>query len=763
MNAGRILGTLTTCLVLVVLGACSDDDGGGSPPTPPPPASTFTVGGTVSGLSSGAKVTLQNNGGDSLTVTANGAFTFTAALAGGAAYAVTVSAQPGGETCKATSASGTVGSANVTSVEIACTATPLATYSVGGTISGLTGTSQVTLELNGAGPLPASNGSFRFATMLASGASYAVTISTQPTGAICALSNATGTIAAANVGNVVVSCTANGGGGGTGGAFWLPFSAAPVTGTTGGKSGMFLIASTAIADDPAPAPSWITTSSTTLLGLALNGFVNGSTLPTSETPAVMIYAAAGADGNTHLYGLNLAYSSATPPVPTQITNLSVPASMNVCNAGQLESDVATPSSLAVVFYVVTPMSGAKPGTEGYCPAGGTYELAHYTDTPSTAPVVVNIPGGTASFSALLNDGPFNALYQNAGNLAGVALWDSADGNLNFYPGETFSGPSTVVANVTEPVGIFSRTVEYGVTWTGGDNYLFSGTTTAASAYRMNASGSAVAFFVGTVAGAVQDDNNLYFIGYQGSSTTPAIYKEPLSFGQVANVLSTAIPTPSGSAGSTLLWSNDSALIFENYSVSGGGSPSYSLLSVPVGTTSTSATTLAGPTAGSLATAFMASPSGTDTAADILFLTTVNQSSGTTKFSSQVLTANGTVEQTTPNAVLGSFNTLTTELLGDIWEIQGITDTSGGYGGGTLEELNVGTLAKTAVTATGGAAYTVPVGYGMSMTGFYGTSVAVAQLYSPSSPTAPLSAGAIDVSQHVIVPLSFANTNVSPML
>jgi hypothetical protein len=763
MKTRRVLGTLASCVVLAALAACSDDGDSGSPPAPPPPASTFTVGGTVSGLSSGAKVTVQDNGGDGLTVSANGAFTFTTALAGGASYAVTISAQPAGESCKATSASGTVGSADVTSVAIACTVAPVATYSIGGTVSGLTGSSQVTIELNGADPLPASNGSFRFTTTLASGASYAVTIATQPSGATCALGNATGTIAAANVTNVGVSCTANGGGGGAGGAFWLPFSAAPVTGTTGGKAGMFLVASTAIGDNPAPAPSWVTTNTTTLLGLALNGFVNGSTLPTSETPAVMIYAAAGADGNTHLYGLNLAYTSATPPVPAQITNLSVPASMNVCSAGQLENDVATPTSLAVVAYVVTPVSGAKPGTEGYCPAGGTYELAHYTDAPTTAPVVVNIPGGTASFSALLNDGPFNALYQNAGNLAGVALWDSADGDLNFYPGETFAGPSTVVANTTEPVAIFSRTVEYGVTWTGGDNYLFSGTTTGTSAYRLNASGSAVAFFVGTVAGAVEDDNNLYFIGYQGSSATAAIYKEPLSFTQVADELSTAILEPSGSAGSTLLWSNDSVLIFENYSVSGAGSASYSLLSVPVGTTSTSATTIAGPTTGSLATAFMASPTGTDTAADILFLTTINHSGAATQFSSQVLSAVGSVAQTTPNAVLGSFNTLTTELLGDIWEIQGITDTSGGYGGGTLEQLNVGTLAKTAITATGGAAYTVPAGYGLSMTGFYGTSIAVAQLYSPSSPTAPLSAGALDVSQHVILPLSLANTNVSPML
>ena len=54
---------------------------------------TFTVGGTVSGLS--GTVVLQDNGADNLTVTANGPFTFATALAPGAAYAVTVKTNPG--------------------------------------------------------------------------------------------------------------------------------------------------------------------------------------------------------------------------------------------------------------------------------------------------------------------------------------------------------------------------------------------------------------------------------------------------------------------------------------------------------------------------------------------------------------------------------------------------------------------------------------------------------------------------------------------
>lgn len=45
------------------------------------PASSFTIGGTVSGLNSGTSVTLLDNGTDALKVTANGSFTFKTALA----------------------------------------------------------------------------------------------------------------------------------------------------------------------------------------------------------------------------------------------------------------------------------------------------------------------------------------------------------------------------------------------------------------------------------------------------------------------------------------------------------------------------------------------------------------------------------------------------------------------------------------------------------------------------------------------------------
>ena len=104
----------------------------------------------MSGLS--GTVVLQDNGGDDLSVSANGSFTFATALVSGAAYAVTVKTNPSGQSCTVSSGSGTVGSANVTNVAVSCS--NAASYTVGGTVSGLSGT--VVLQDNGGDDLSVS-------------------------------------------------------------------------------------------------------------------------------------------------------------------------------------------------------------------------------------------------------------------------------------------------------------------------------------------------------------------------------------------------------------------------------------------------------------------------------------------------------------------------------------------------------------------------------------------------------------------------------
>jgi len=111
-------------MFLTLLTACGGGGGGGAAS---PPA-TYTIGGTLSGLSAGNSITLTDNGTDNgtdnLTVAASGVsqtFTFATKLANGAAYKLTLSATtPTTQPCTSTYGAGTINAANVTSLNVFC-------------------------------------------------------------------------------------------------------------------------------------------------------------------------------------------------------------------------------------------------------------------------------------------------------------------------------------------------------------------------------------------------------------------------------------------------------------------------------------------------------------------------------------------------------------------------------------------------------------------------------------------------------------------
>ncbi len=82
----------------------------------------FTVGGTVSGLTRSGVVVLQNNAGDDLSVSADGDFVFALPVTDGAAFDVSVLADPDApsQTCSVTDGSGTIAGANVVTVDVDC-------------------------------------------------------------------------------------------------------------------------------------------------------------------------------------------------------------------------------------------------------------------------------------------------------------------------------------------------------------------------------------------------------------------------------------------------------------------------------------------------------------------------------------------------------------------------------------------------------------------------------------------------------------------
>ena len=165
---------------------------------------TYTVGGILSGLASGESLVAQNNGTDDLTLSSDGAFSFPLALTSGSSYSVTVLTNPASETCAVTNGAGTISSSDINNVSIVCA---LNSYTVGGNVSGLASGQTVALQNNGGDDLfLSSDGAFVFAAPLADSTNYSVTISAQPMGQTCTVSNGSGSLAGADVSNVAVDC-----------------------------------------------------------------------------------------------------------------------------------------------------------------------------------------------------------------------------------------------------------------------------------------------------------------------------------------------------------------------------------------------------------------------------------------------------------------------------------------------------------------------------------------------------------------------------
>jgi hypothetical protein len=203
MIALRYARILVALIAALLFGACSNGRGSvdsGAQVAPP----KVSIGGTVNSLV-GSGLVLQNNGGDDLAVNANGAFSFTTTVDAGSPYNVTIKTQPTGQACTVANPSGSAGTSNVTSVAVNCAT---GSFTVGGTVAGLNGSGLV-LRNNGGDDLAiASNGSFTFATELASGSTYEVTVRTQPTNPpqTCTVADGSGTGAGTSIRTVKVTC-----------------------------------------------------------------------------------------------------------------------------------------------------------------------------------------------------------------------------------------------------------------------------------------------------------------------------------------------------------------------------------------------------------------------------------------------------------------------------------------------------------------------------------------------------------------------------
>ncbi len=165
----------------------------------------FTIGGMIGGLN--GTVTLRNStNGDVVSPNSNGTYAFPTPVASGGGYNVTVVSQPSyppaAQSCTVANGAGTA-NGNVVNINVTCTTK---TFTVGGSSSGVTGTVVVQNNLTDNKTLPAGNGSYTFATAVASGATYSVTVFQQPASLACSISNRTGTVSNGNITNADVAC-----------------------------------------------------------------------------------------------------------------------------------------------------------------------------------------------------------------------------------------------------------------------------------------------------------------------------------------------------------------------------------------------------------------------------------------------------------------------------------------------------------------------------------------------------------------------------
>jgi hypothetical protein len=188
--------TLTGCAATE-----ESSSGGGSLPELKVSVSGLQQGKNVilsSGRSTSANVFTEN---EALGITTDGTYSF-GSFSSGTSYDITVRQQPVSQTCTVTEGEGTLSA--TTTVVVTCSSE---SYTVSGTVVGLYSGQSVTLQNNSGDDLTVSdNTSFSFTTKVAQGATYLVTVKTQPTAQTCT-PNLNSGVVSDNVSDVSIICS----------------------------------------------------------------------------------------------------------------------------------------------------------------------------------------------------------------------------------------------------------------------------------------------------------------------------------------------------------------------------------------------------------------------------------------------------------------------------------------------------------------------------------------------------------------------------
>ena len=146
------------------------------------------------------------NSGEELPIAAGQtSFTFKKRIDYGTDYNITFKQQPAHMTCSISGGSGSAGHYINISAAVSCSQN---TYSVSGTISGLTVDGLVLINGNVTTTVAKDAKTFTLNGAVADGTTYGVGVSTQPKGLLCVVQPGTGagTMGSANVTNVQIAC-----------------------------------------------------------------------------------------------------------------------------------------------------------------------------------------------------------------------------------------------------------------------------------------------------------------------------------------------------------------------------------------------------------------------------------------------------------------------------------------------------------------------------------------------------------------------------
>lgn len=254
------------------------------------------------------------------------------------------------------------------------------TYSLGGTISGLSGTGLVLANSGETLPVTAGAGTFEFSRRFTSATAYAVTVQNTPPGLTCSVAAGTGTFETANVNNAVVTCSDQ---------------AYPISGTIHGLTGAGLVlangtdnvavssgaTSFAMSTPVAYTSSYAITVATQPQGLSCAvqdgvGIIGPAAVTSvAVTCSDQPYTLGGTVSGLSVAGLVLMNGNDTVQVPANVSVFTLPTAVAFSSSYSVMVATQPPGLTCSVSNGSGPMPAANVTTVAVVCSGNAYTLS----------------------------------------------------------------------------------------------------------------------------------------------------------------------------------------------------------------------------------------------------------------------------------------------------------------------------------------------------------------------------------------------------